>query len=218
MHCSTECHCRRVAIAQDEHALCRPRSADSLPSRAGGGQCRTVVSGAATCVSRLRETNTPRVVCALRALSPAELAKRNAVRKLRRLPQAHRYHARRTRQVLSALCKNTPSQAGGGQRRTAATSAPLTRRDHARRAHHVSSALCSRSPQQYWRRVAPQGSTKCHHWHVAIARDDHATGTRHLRSPRTLPSRAGGGQRRTAALSAKACASQSRETSTPCAV
>jgi hypothetical protein len=56
---------------------------------------------------------------ALQALSPAALAKCNAARKLRRLPPARRYHARQARQVLSALCKNTPQQSW----RKAATSA-----------------------------------------------------------------------------------------------
>ena len=57
-------------------------------------------------------------------------------------------------------------------------------------------------PLSHWRRAAPPGSTECGRRRFAIAHDEHATcGTR---SAVALPSRAGGGQRRTAAPSATA--------------
>ena len=44
---------RRVAVARDEHAACRPRSAYALPSRAGGGPRRAAaLCAAAACALR----------------------------------------------------------------------------------------------------------------------------------------------------------------------
>ena len=106
-----------------------------------------------------------------------------------------------------------PSQAGGGQRSTAASDAAA---DAVRLARHVQSALCSRSPKPNWRGAAQQGSIRCRRRRVAIARDEQATC--HLRSAVALPRRTGGGQLRTAATSAAADAMRSRETSTPCVV
>ena len=67
------CCRRRVAIAQDEHATCRLRSAVALPSRDGRGprQCRTAASGDSTSAPprRSRMTSTSRAIRALQSLS-----------------------------------------------------------------------------------------------------------------------------------------------------
>ena len=69
------CCRRRVAIAQDEHATCRLRSAAALtiPSRYGRGprQRRTAASGDATSAPprRSRMTSTSRAIRALQSLS-----------------------------------------------------------------------------------------------------------------------------------------------------
>ena len=90
---------------------------------------------------------------------------------------------------------------GGRQQRVA-----IARDEHA--------TLCSRSSQPCW--AVPHGSTRCRQRRVAIARAEHVTSR--PRSAVALPSRAGGGLRRTAALYAADGASRSRETSTPRAV
>jgi hypothetical protein len=97
---------------------------------------------------------------------------------------------------------------------------PQARRDRARRARHVPSALCRRPSQPSWRRAAPHGSTKRRRLRVAIAGpgDEHAKCRPRPAVALPRASRAGGGQRRTAALRANAGTSRSHETSTPRAV
>ena len=109
-----------------------------------------------------------------------------------------------------------PSQAGGGQRSTAASDAAA---DAVRGARHVPPALCSRSPKPSWRRAAPQGSIRCRCRRVAIARDEQATCAPQLLSLAALAEGSSARQQRVPPLTRMRCdrARQARHVSSaPC--
>ncbi len=166
-HGSIGCYHRRVAIARDDHATCCLRSACSLPSCAGRGQCCTDALVANKGASRSRETSTPRTICALQAPSPEG----NATRQHRLLPPACHDRARRaasscsretsTPHTVRDLQAFSPAELADDSTTRQHRLLPLARRDRARRARHVSSALCSRSPELSWWRAVPPGSVRC---------------------------------------------------------
>ena len=110
------CCGRRVAIAQDEHATCRLRSAVALPSRAGREQSRTAASVDAASAPRSRVTSTSCAARTLQSLSQAELAEGSAARQHQVPPPACDDRARRALTCRPRSAADLPSRAGGGPR------------------------------------------------------------------------------------------------------
>jgi hypothetical protein len=172
---SIRCHHRRVAIARDDHATRCLRSACSLPSCAGRGQCCTDALIANEGALRSHQISTPRAICALQAPFPEG----KGTRQHRLLPPACHDRARRaassTPHAVRDLQAFSPAELADDSAARQHRLLPLARRDRTRQARRVPSALCTRSPQPSWRMTAQHGSIGCCRWRVAIARDEHTT-------------------------------------------